>query len=759
MPASLVAGVLLAHSLFFSGLGAWPAIVILALWALFRRSALVLTALLALAWASLVLQLNLADRLDPQLNGSTLTVEGRIEGLPEVYGDYTRFRFQPEARRLTMPLPHTLPHTLLAYWYRNPPALAPGELWQLEVQLKPPWGRVNFDGSDRERWLFAEAIGGLATVRSGERLQELDTYHFGWHAWRHAVRERIYQAHSDHADRAIVAALALADRSGLTPRQREILSRTGTAHLLAISGLHIGLAALFGFWLTRLLIMLVPLSWSAGKAYPAALLSSLAAAVVYAALAGFGTSTVRALVMLAVGVLVLLTRRTVHPGRAILSALAVVLILDPLAILGAGFWLSFSAVGVLLLLFSGGSGADQGWWRVMLRAQAGIMVVLLPLGAFWFQMLSPSGFIANLVAIPWVSAIVVPLVLLGLILMPLSAVLSSWAFSIATHAANLLLRVLGALAGLPAASLPLIQPSLWLLGLASLGALCLLLPRGLGHRWLGLLLLLPLFAVARPPTEQQIRLDVLDVGQGTAMLVNSHRHLLLYDSGPGDGEDFDLVDQVIVPAVLQSGHPAPDRILISHADLDHAGGLGRLQQRYPGALIHASLPRSVVGIQVCKQGLQWEWDGMSFRVLHPSAHLPYLGNDSSCVLSVETATLTMLLPGDISTAIEQRLLRGGIGPLDFLLVPHHGSKTSSSADFLSAVQPGMAVATAGLGNRFGFPRPAVRQRYLDVGTPLWSTDACGAIRIELDAVDTIRVFSARKIRAAPWRWPAADFCP
>lgn len=755
IPAGLVAGVLFAQGFFIKQLLVWPLIAGLLLYFALRRSAWAAAALVGLSWVTLSLHLHLADRLDSSLSGSRQIIEGRIASLPEVHEGFTRFRFQPVASQGAV----SLPRSLLSYWYRDPPALLPGEIWRLELQLKPPWGWLNFHGPDREMWLFAEGIGGLATVRSGQRLRPDSHYFSNANALRQTIRSRLNQAVSNESNRAVVAALAIADRSGLSARQREILQRTGTAHLLAISGLHIGLAALCGLWFARLLIVLVPLRWSMGLAYPVTLVASFVLATLYAALAGFGTSTVRALLMLAVAILAVLLRRAIHPGRAILTALALLLLFDPLAILSAGFWLSFAAVGVLLLLFSKGSGRDRAWWRQILRAQAGIMVVMLPLTAWWFQSASVSGLIANLLAIPWVSVVVVPLILLGLILLPCGDVLSALAFSAAGSAAGLLLKVLDVFASLPASSLALPQPSLWSLLLATLGALMLLLPRGMRHRWLGLLLLLPLFVADQAPAGQQIQIDVLDVGQGTAVLVNSSKHLLLYDSGPGDGKNFDVVDSVIRPAVLRSGHTAPDRILISHNDLDHSGGLNSLRKRYPAAAVYASLPAPVEGIEPCDDTLHWQWDAMRFQVLHPSPYLPYIDNDSSCVLSIKMDQVTIWLPGDISQVIEQRLLRRHAEKLDVLLAPHHGSNTGSSAEFLQVMQPTVALATAGLGNRFGFPHQAVQQRYRAAGIPLWSTGSCGALRLLVSADGKIRGYSARRLRPAPWRWPAGESCP
>jgi competence protein ComEC len=754
LPAGLAAGVLAAQLLFFYGIPVLAPAALLLCVAAVRRSALPAALAIGLAWAEQALETRRVDRLDPALTGIEVELTGAIVGLPEVFDSYTRFRFRP-LRDAAQPV---LPGTLIAHWYRDPPLLAPGETWRLKVTLKPPWAEVNFQGVDRERWYFAEGVGGLATVRSGHALAAQPVGPV-WHRWRHAVRERLTAAVPDAPRRGILLALALADRSALERADRLALAGTGTAHLLAISGLHVGLAALYGFWLARGLALAVPLAWGGGRLYPLCLAAGGLAATAYAALAGFGTSTVRALVMLAVALLALLSRRALHPGRAWLLALAAVLLIDPLAPWRAGFWLSFAAVAVLLCLFAPRRGGGRGFWRRLLLAQAGIMLVMFPLSAYWFQAASPAGLIANLVAIPWVSLLVVPLTLLGVVLLPAGDALAGPVLDLAGAAAQLLTRLLELIASLPAAQVYLPQPALAAVVLATAGAMLLLLPRGVPQRRLGLVLLLPLLVNAERAPAGGIRLELLDLGQGSALLLAVEDHLLLYDSGPGDGADYDRVEPVIVPAIHQAGHAAPERILISHADLDHAGGLSSLQARYPGSTVHASLPQARAGVASCDDGLAWHWGAAELRVLHPSPYLPYLGNDASCVLSVRRGNLSVLLTGDISQAVEQRLVADGLAPYTVLLAPHHGSASSSSAELLSATAPQVAVASAGVGNRFGFPRPEVRERYRRAGIPFWSTDACGALRLELAADGSIKAASARRVRAAPWRWPVAPDCP
>jgi competence protein ComEC len=422
-------------------------------------------------------------------------------------------------------------------------------------------------------------------------------------------------------------------------------------------------------------------------------------------------------------------------------------------------------------------------------AQGAVMLALLPVSATWFQAFSLVAFVANLVAIPLVSLVVVPLVLAGVAvfaldsgvsavlgLLPVSSSglalvgagavngvlggLTALCWSGAGAAAMLLLAFLEWLAELQGGLTVLRAPGLVQAVLALAGAFLLLLPRGLPGRWSGAFLLLPLFLpIGRAPPPGTIELEVLDAGQGTAVLLRTSDHILLYDSGPGDGGEANLVDSVIAPALSRAGVRAPDRIVISHGDLDHAGGLGTLVRLYPGAEYHANLRRPAADIPSCHAGLTWRWDEVDFTVLHPSPSLPYLGNDSSCVVSVEGRGSRVLLAGDISGTVEQRLLAADSRPYAVVLVPHHGSMTSSSTQFVVSVRARAAVATAGLGNRFGFPKAEIRRRYEAAGARFWSTGECGALRLTLHADGRLEARSAKSERAAAWRWPAGTGCP
>jgi competence protein ComEC len=722
--------------------------------------------LLGCVWSLWHFQLRLDDRLPAELAGQAQTVHGTIVSIPQEYDDYASFVLAP----LAQPGRPALPARILLRWYREWPQLAAGQRWEFEALLKPPWSPVNFQGPDREQWLFASGIGAVATVRGGTLLGEADLPEGFPRAALAAVRARVMREIAgrvtDERQRSIVQALAVADRSGMSREDRQLLNLTGTTHLLAISGLHIGLAATGGMLVMRGIGWFLPFMGAGRLLHTLMIVGGLLAALSYAALANFEVPTLRSLAQLLAAMLAVLTVRAMHPARPWLLALCAVLLVDPFAPLGAGFWFSFLAVAALLALFVP-RGARHSAARTLLMAQGAVMLALLPVSAAWFQSFSLVAFVANLVAIPVVSLLVVPLVLAGVAVFAFNSLLDSWlgglaalCWSGAGATAVLLFACLERLAALQGGLTVLRVPGLLQALLALAGAFLLLLPRGLPGRWSGAFLLLPLLLPAgRTPPAGAIELEVLDVGQGTAVLLRTAEHTLVYDSGPGDGGEANLVGSVIVPALSRAGGRAPDRIVISHGDLDHAGGLRTLARLYPAAEYRVNLKRPPAGTSPCQAGLSWRWDDVGFTVLHPSPSLPYLGNDSSCVLAVAGRGGSVLLAGDISDTVERRLLAADARRYSVVLVPHHGSRTSSSPPFVAAVRADVAVATAGLGNRFGFPKAEIRQRYEAAGARFWSTGDCGALQLTLHADGRLEARSARRDRASTWRWPVGADCP
>lgn len=716
---------------------------------------------------TLAINFRISQRLPLSESGAGYEISGVIGSLPETNADGVRFRFLPyETSGL-------IPAKIQVNWYKdrlreagsesNLPQVHAGEHWRLQLVLRSPRGRVNFAGADAERWYFTQDIGALAYVQDGENVRLAGPAWFNLQHWRESVLDKLAEKAGGNPAFRILAALAIADRRGLLIHDREILSATGTGHLLAISGLHIGLAAVMGFYLGRLGLLLLFAGPKQRLAVVLPWFSAWAGAFAYSALSGFGVSTQRSLIMLTVATVVMLSRRNIHPFQAWLIAMSLVLIADPFAPLRAGFWFSFIAVGVLLMLFVPRHGQLPAW-RKMLHAQFGISMLMAPLGMYWFQQASLPGLFANLLAIPVVSLLIVPLLLLALVLLWLPGPLVSWLLVLAGHSAYWLMVALDRASslqpdGFGSTRIPGFAATL----LAMLGAAVFLLPRGVPGRLTGLLLMLPLLIPAgNSVNKTQAQIDFLDVGQGLSVLLTTPDYLLVYDTGPGNGLDgeagLDMVSGTLLPMIKATG-TEPDLIVVSHADLDHAGGLAHLQSVYPGAGYLANLPLKRPGIRSCNAPATWNSTTLQFRILHPSRGLPYLGNDSSCVISVHGPGLSLLLSGDISHAVEQRLVEGGLEQHAILTAPHHGSSTSSSQALIDAVRPAWVLISAANGNRFGFPRADVLDRYAKAGIPALNTAQCGGIRIITDETGGFRINSARVNRKAIWRWPADQVCP
>ena len=719
----------------------------------------------------LVTTLAINDRLEQRLplsdSKSVHEISGVIASLPESTDDFVRFIFLPDV------VVKPLPSKIYVYWYKdryqagdkdtNVAQFHAGERWRLQLELRSPRGRVNFHGVDAERRYFANGIGARGYVQDGPNARLTGPAWFNLQHWRELVLNKLTEKAGDVPAFRMLAALAIADRRGLLTSDRSVLSATGTGHLLAISGLHIGLAAAMGFYLGRLGLLFVGVALKQRFAIVLPWLVAWLAALAYSALSGFGVSTQRALIMLTVATVVVLSRRNVQPLLSWMIAMALVLLADPFAPLRAGFWFSFVAVAVLMMLFVPRYG-HMPVWRKMLFAQFGISLLMAPLGMYWFQQASLPGLLANLVAIPVVSTLIVPLILAALLLLWVPGPLAGWLLTAAGYSAHWLFRLLEYLSDFQPVifgSTPV--PGLLTTLLAMFGAAVFLLPRGIPGRYAGLLLMAPLvMPIGQSLKTTQTRIDLLDVGQGLSVLLTARDYLMVYDTGPGNGlvgeAGWDMVAGTIQPMIKATGR-SPDLIVASHGDLDHAGGLERLRSLYPDSRYLASLPEKRSGIETCRSPAAWQGASLNFQVLHPSAGLPYLGNNSSCVISVNGPGLSLLLGGDIGQAVERRLVANGLGHHTLMPAPHHGSSTSSSRALIDAVLPERVLISSAINNRFGFPRADVLKRYADADIPILNTAQCGGVRITGDSSGGLVVESARTSRKSIWRWPANKVCP
>jgi competence protein ComEC len=735
----------------------------------------VLSGVLAFAQAGARASHYVQSALNPALEGRTLHMVGIVANLPQRMEDSARFRFAVESARDNDGALVQLPSQLLLGWYGNrlngsdnkvqaPPAdLRPGDRWQLAVRLKAPHGHINPHGFDYELWLWEQGLQATGYVRNGAKDAPPQWLGSTWthpvERLRQRVRSAIDARVADRAVAGIVAALLVGDQAAIEHADWDVFRATGVAHLMAISGLHITglawLAAMCVGWLWRRSDV-----WSARKPWslwlPAPIAASACAAMValaYAVFTGWGVPAQRTVWMLGVVTLLRVYGLRWPWVQVWLSVCAVVLALDPWALMQAGFWLSFVAVGVL---FASGSHAPASTlWAAaqrMWREQWLMSVCLAPLTLLLFHQVSVVGLFANLLAVPWVTLVVTPLCLLGLVL--------PFAWGVAAEALQWLVWLLKACAGVSWAQWSAPAAPLWAgaAALVGMGVWAIRVPMWL--RWFGVALVLPTLSwQTLRPAHGTFELVAADMGQGHAVLVRTATHSLLYDTGPRYSAETDAGQRVLVPLLRAWGEQL-DRIVISHQDSDHSGGASAVMAMQPQAQVLTSIalehPLQQLGsMQRCERGQSWTWDGVRFEVLHPSAadyERKLKPNALSCVLrvttshaevaqthaaldhatakalsSTQTIQVAALLAGDIEAAQEQDLLQSGQAlQADWLLVPHHGSATSSTQAFLEAVQPSVAIVQAGYRNRFGHPRPDVLRRYSDLGVLVVQTPRCGA---------------------------------
>lgn len=697
--------------------------------------------------------------LEPALQGRDVVVTGVVLNLPQRNEAGLRFRLAVESAQWggqTVQVPSRID----VGWYggvypmgservglqRQPGDVRAGERWRMTLRLRAPHGSSNPHGFDYELWLWEQGVQATGYVRAGpqdpvpQRLEQ--TWRQPVALARQAVRERIFAHEADRQRAGLLAALVVGDQGAIERADWDVFRATGVSHLVSISGLHITMFA----WAAALLVgglwrrsRRLCLAWPAPSA---ALVGGVLLAGAYALFSGWGVPAQRTCLMLATVVLLRLSGLRWPWPQVWMLACAVVVASDPWALLQPGFWLSFVAVGVLFASDPGAAPVAQAGrlagaaTRVaaLFREQWVVTVALAPLTLLLFGQMSLVGLVANALAIPWVTLVLTPLALLG--------VLVGAAWDLAGAATGVLLAYLQWLAAYPWAALSVAQVPLWVGVAGVVGGVVLVFPWSWRLRVLGLPLLLPLL-LWQPPLPAQGEFEVLaaDVGQGNAVLVRTAAHALLFDTGPRYSVESDAGHRVLVP-LMQALHTRLDRVVLSHRDTDHVGGAAAVLAMQPQAEVLASLEadhplQALRPMQRCVAGQRWRWDGVDFELLHPLAqdygagHPP---NAMSCTLRISNGLRSALLAGDIEQAQEARLVAQGARPggphawqSDLLLVPHHGSKTSSSEAFLDAVQPQWALVQAGYRNRFGHPAAPVLARYAQRSIAVVDTAHCGAI--------------------------------
>jgi competence protein ComEC len=741
-------------------------------------------------YAAFFAQQRLSDTLPAEWQGKDIQIIGVVAKLPTQHEHGLRFVFDVE--QVLTPNAIVPPHILLASYdgiREEPLDIHAGERWRLTVRLKQPHGSSNPHDFDFEAWMLENKLRATGYINRKQDYVRLDAFvqspDYYIQSLREKVRDHIQKTLNPIPDQlhplriphtasgkevldsagvsviennnyvGVLTALAIGDQAGIPAAQWQVFTRTGVNHLMSISGLHItmlsGLAFAASYWLWRRSARLT----RALPARKAAALIGLLVALGYALLAGFGVPAQRTVYMLATIAAVLWLSRTVAPSQTLAAALLVVLLLDPWAVLSPGFWLSFGAVA-LIFYVTAHRLRPPHWLVTYGRVQWAMSIGLIPPLLAMFQQVSLVSPIANAFAIPLVSFVVVPLTLLGVVL-PFD-----WPLWLAHQAMGACLYLLEWLNSLPDAVWTQHAPPTWSIAIGMLGVLWMLLPRGFPARWLGLIALLPMFLVlpAVPPAGT-LHLVIFDVGQGLAVAAQTHNHALLYDTGPNFNSDANSGNRILIPALRGMGISQLDGLILTHDDNDHTGGALSILQGMPVGWLSSSLAANhpllqhASNTQRCMDGQTWDWDGVHFEVLHPTAESftveKIRDNNRGCVLKISTGKNSVLLAADIEKDSEWRLLKQHEEklPSTLLVVPHHGSKTSSVNAFVTAIQPRYAVFTVGYRNRFNHPNKEVVERYLAADSELLRSDQDGAIIVEMDA-QNIRVERYRRSHTRYW---------
>ncbi|HFC91208.1 MAG TPA: DNA internalization-related competence protein ComEC/Rec2 [Leucothrix mucor] len=704
--------------------------------------------LLSLTYASITAQSIIDTRLHSELVGKDLVVEGVIANIPQQQHKRWRFYFDVSGAKIALSKDQVgesvslKGRIKLSLYHRKTielKKLIAGQKWRFRVRLKQPSGFMNQGGFDYEKWLFTNRIRATGYVRySAQNIVLKSPPWYSLHYQRQQIAYKINQLlakDSSHNMHAIISALAVASRDEMSESQWELFRHTGTSHLMAISGLHIGIVAGFGYLLIAAFWWLFPALYQKIPVRIAGAFLAITLATIYAFLAGFTLPTQRSLVMVVGVVIALLQRQRVMTLNIIAIALIIILLIDPFATMSASFWLSFTAV-LLILLYS-----HRRWKKSsfsFLSLQFMLSFGMFPLTIFFFGSASLISPIANLIAIPWVTVIIVPLILLAMVSLLIAPILSQTLLQFVALNIDYLMRVLGWLDSFPFIMLDLQALPTILILVMMLSLFFLFLPRGFPGKWLGVLLLIPVFS-HQPQSVQQgaFVYTMLDVGQGLASVIQTKHHVLVYDTGPKANENFDTGRLVVLPFLQSRGIDHLDKMVLSHEDMDHRGGTLSVLKIIKADEIISSNKQFLKNypITICQAGLQWQWDGVMFEFLHPNREDLLTGelsdNNHSCVLRITNQYHRLLLTGDIEKEVELSLLENQRDKLksEVLLIPHHGSATSSTDRFIDAVDPKLVLNSVGYHNKFKHPAEKVMQRYQQRGIPIFDNVKKGEIRL------------------------------
>ena len=701
---------------------------------------------LGMLWACGFAGVRMADRLPEHLEGQHIKVEGRVVGLPQNDERRVRFDFAVSKSKLET----RLPEKIRLSWYFPKQQIKAGQYWQFTVKLKKPHSRFNPGGFDYEKWLLMQNIGATGYIRNKPlpRLIATESSYQNFDCLRQKIADNldVLMGHAENS--GIIKALTIGERHDISHKQWDIFRKTGTVHLMAISGLHIGLVA----GLAYLLALKTSIRLAIISPQIIAAIITIIVALFYAALAGFSLPTQRALLMLTIAMAATSWQRNIMSVNTLALTMFIVLLFDPLAVLSAGFWLSFLAVVIIVYSLAGRLG-KAGYWKTAIKIHWVTAIGLAPLLIFYFQQVSIVAPVANLLAVPVISLLVVPLCLIAVLVMFFMPKLAEHVFLLVDKILQVLWSFLAEMAQLSYANFSTTLVPFYAIPLALLGVFILLSPRGMPMRWLGMVMFLPLlFVDLKKPEQGEVTLTLLDVGQGLSAVIETNKHVLVFDTGAKYSDQYDMGDAVVIPFLNSKGIKDVDTLLISHGDNDHIGGAESVikQNRVDKILTSVPMMLAQYSPEQCQAGQSWDWDDVKFEILWPVQN-SFSENNNSCVLKVSSKQGSFLLTGDIEAEAEGGLIKKYAQQLesDVLIAPHHGSKTSSTLSFLKWVKPAIVLIPSGYRNRFSFPHEDVLIRYREINTSWMNTADDGALIVEMKK-DLLEVNSIRRERTKYW---------
>jgi len=683
-------------------------------------------------------------------------LEGSVCSIPVKQFDSWRFDFCVHRINDKL-LPLWQKHKFKASWnkFADPPEtpIRAGQRWQLSAKLKPIHGRINPASFDYEKWLIAEGYRGTLSVRKNAQQLKSDDWSLSYYKTRQSIYDYFKSLLPENDNKGLLLAILIGERAEINDHQWQVFQDSGTSHLLAISGLHVGIAALWAYWLILFIWRSSATLCRWQSAQSVAEIASLLAAIAIVLLSGLGLPAQRALIMLALFLVSRWSGRHYSLFSLLGMALIIILILQPFAVLSVSFWLSFSAVFIIALVLN--RRMFNKSWLNWLQVNWYLYLALIPIGWLFFGKISWVALLANLLLIPVATFVLTPLLYLGALISVFSAYLATMVFWLADLVMSLSFFVQTYLAKINFELLPASHNGITFFTLVLLLTLV-LLPRKI----VSPLTLLPLFLLlvlpARQSSQPALNSWVFDVGHGLVIYLETPQGNLIYDTGWGNGE-FATINSTLLPFLKQKRVSRLNKVIISHADADHRGGLEYLLAEFDVAELIAGEQLNQHSSQNCHLYPDWQWGDVSFSFLSHTADSKQAdfkvrqGNNRSCVLSVNYRGQNILLAGDIEKAAERRLLKSGLAQHDFVVAPHHGSKTSSTSEFVQRVNPAHVIFSTGYANQWNFPRPEVVYRYQSQGSKIWITHRDGAISIYADKNRQLQISALRHEDPYFWR--------